>query len=68
MKKEKLIFGTVNETLDSWPDLRSAMLYTGGDAAQKFYQEMLDMKTFVSGTNGLEIMSKRGPGSVFDDI
>lgn len=58
----------INQTLDAWPNLRSAMLFTGGEEAQKFYQETLAMKTFVSGVNGLEIMTKRGPGSVFDDV
>ncbi len=61
----------INETLDSWPDLRGAMLYTGGEDgehAMKFYERMLGMKKFVPGTSGLEIMLKKGPGSVFADI
>jgi hypothetical protein len=29
---------------------------------------MFGMKKFVPGTSGLEIMSSRGPGSVFKDI
>jgi hypothetical protein len=61
----------INETLDSWQDLRGAMLYTGGhdgERTMKFYEKMFGMKKFVPGTNGLEIMLKKGPGSVFDDI
>ncbi len=61
----------INETLHSWPDLRGAMLFTGGEGgerAMKFYERMLGMKKFVPGTNGLEIILRRGPGSVFDDI
>ena len=61
----------INETLKSWPNLRSAMLYTGGhdgERAMKFYEKMFGMKKFVPGTSGLEIMSSRGPGSVFKDI
>lgn len=64
----KWLMQCINETLESWPDLRSAMLYAGGEDTEKFYEEMLGMKTFVSGTNGLDIMSKKGPGSVFDDV
>lgn len=67
----KWLMECINETLDSWPDLRGAILYTGGhdgERAMKFYEKMFGMKKFVPGTGGLEIMSKRGPGSVFDDI
>jgi hypothetical protein len=58
----------VNETLDSWPNLREAMLYTGGhdgERARKFYEDIFGMKKFVSGADGLEIMTKRGPGAAF---
>ncbi|KAH8779092.1 acetyltransferase [Hyaloscypha sp. PMI_1271] len=67
----KWLMECINETLDSWPDLRGAILYTGGhdgERAMKFYEKVFGMKKFVPGTGGLEIMSKRGPGSVFDDI
>jgi GNAT superfamily N-acetyltransferase len=67
----KWLMECINETLDSWPDLRGAILYTGGhdgERAMKFYEKMFGMKKFVPGIGGLEIMSKRGPGSVFDDI
>lgn len=67
----KWLMECINETLKSWPNLRSAMLYTGGhdgERAMKFYEKMFGMKKFVPGTSGLEIMISRGPGSVFDDI
>jgi hypothetical protein len=58
----------VKETLDSWPDLRGTLLYTGGhdgERAMKFYEKMFGMKRFVSGEDGLEIMvNHKGPGSV----
>lgn len=63
----KWLMECVNETLESWPDLRCAILYAGGEQAQKFYSDTLGMKRFVPGVHGLEIMSKRGPGDVFDD-
>jgi len=55
----------INETLNTWPHLRSAMLFAGGEQAQKFYKETLGMQTFVPGVDGLELMEKRGPGDVF---
>jgi GNAT superfamily N-acetyltransferase len=67
----KWLMECINETLESWPDLRGALLYTGGhdgERAMKFYKNMFGMKKFVPGTAGLEIMIKKGPGSVFDDI
>ncbi|KAI9830650.1 MAG: hypothetical protein M1819_005460 [Sarea resinae] len=64
----KWMMECINETLDSWPDLRGAMLYTSGEHAQRFYRETLGMKAFVPGTSGLEIMNKKGPGSVFEDV
>lgn len=57
----------INETLDTWPDLRAAMLYASGETALAFYRETLGMKTFKSGRHGLEIMNKRGPGDVFPE-
>lgn len=57
----------VNETLESWPDLRAAMLYASGETALGFYRETLGMKKFISGKNGLDIMTKRGPGDVFPE-
>jgi len=58
----------IDETLNSWPDLRCAMLFASGEHAKRFYQETLEMKVFESGINGLDVMNKRGPGSVFDDV
>ena len=55
----------INETLDTWPHLRSAMLFAGGEQAQTFYKETLGMQTFVPGVDSLELMEKRGPGDVF---
>ena len=61
----KWLMKCINETLDSWPHLRSAMLFAGGEQAQRFYKEMLGMRIFVPGTDSLELMEKRGPGDVF---
>jgi len=62
----KWLMECVNEDLDTWPDLRCAMLYAGGETANRFYTGVLGMKTFKSGYNGLDIMTKVGPGDVLD--
>jgi len=61
----KWLMQCINETLESWPHLRSAMLFVGEEQAQKFYKETLGMQTFVPGTDNLELMEKRGPGDIF---
>ena len=52
----------LDETLNSWPELKRTLLIarSGG----KFYQEKLGVQLYEQGKNGLEILTKRGPGSV----
>ena len=54
----KWLMACINEKLESWPYLRSAMLFTGGEQAVRFYKEVLGMRTFISGVDGLELMEK----------
>ncbi|KAI9820390.1 MAG: hypothetical protein M1827_006014 [Pycnora praestabilis] len=63
----KWLMECINETLNTWPDLRRVMLVTSGEHAKKFYQDTLGMKVFQSGMNELEVMTKRGPGNVLKD-
>lgn len=58
---------SVKETLDTWPDLRVTTLYAGNAKAVKFYEDLLGMKKFESGKNGVEIMNLLGPGDVMGD-
>ncbi|MCJ1314109.1 hypothetical protein MMC25_007789 [Agyrium rufum] len=64
----KWLVNCINETLEAWPNLRSAMLFSSGENAKRFYESTLGMKTFKPGVDGLEIMNKRGRGNVFDDV
>ena len=46
----------INETFNSWLDLRAVMLYIGGydgKRAMKFYKQIFGVKVFVPGKNGL---------------
>jgi hypothetical protein len=54
----------VNETIESWPDLRRAMLVTSGEAAKVFYKKVLHMDPFPHGFNGVEILNRKGSGSL----
>jgi len=56
----------VNQTLDSWPELRRTLLVTTNGT--NFYSKNMGMKKFGEGTSGdLSMMTKRGHGSVFED-
>ena len=55
----------INETLDSWPDLRRAMLFTKGDPCIQFYKRTMGMGVLPPGANGLVIMHKDGNGSPY---
>ena len=56
----------VNETLDSWPELRRTLLVT--TSGVNFYAEKMGMHKFGEGASGnLSIMTKRGRGSIFKD-
>lgn len=55
----------INETLDSWPDLRRAMLFTKGDPCIEFYKRTMGMGVLPPGANGLVIMHKDGNGSPY---
>jgi len=60
------LMNCINETFNSWPDFRAAMLYTGGhdgERAQKFYEQIFGMRVFKPGEHGLQIMVSNGPGS-----
>lgn len=52
----------VNETLDSWPELRRTMLITSDGT--KFYEKVLAMNVFEPAQSNLNIMTKSGAGSV----
>lgn len=54
----------INETIESWPELRRAMLITSGEPAKAFYKKLLQMEPFPQGLNGLEVLNKKGSGSV----
>ena len=54
----------INETIESWPDLRRAMLVTSGETAKAFYKKVLQMEPFPQGLDGVEIMNRKGSGSV----
>jgi ribosomal protein S18 acetylase RimI-like enzyme len=54
----------VNETIDSWPEFRRALLMTGNETGKILYKKKLGMEPFPQGKNGLEVLSKTGKGSV----
>jgi GNAT superfamily N-acetyltransferase len=54
----------VNEMMDSWPELRRALLMTGSEKGKVLYKKILDMDPFPQGRNGIEVLSKIGRGSV----
>jgi GNAT superfamily N-acetyltransferase len=56
----------VDETMNSWPDLRRALLLTSGNTGKAFYKKLLRMEPFPQDSNGLEILNRRGTGSVLD--
>ncbi|KFZ11436.1 hypothetical protein V501_04766 [Pseudogymnoascus sp. VKM F-4519 (FW-2642)] len=58
----------INETLDSWPDLRRAMLFTKGEPCIKFYKKTMEMAILEPGANGLVIMHKDGHGSPYKKV
>lgn len=58
----KWLIQCVNETLDTWPEMRWTLLVTSG--ATKFYEETLNMKVYAEGQDGDIIMSRLGPGDV----
>jgi hypothetical protein len=59
----------ISETMDSWPELRTAFLITSGDHAKRFYKESLGLDPFHKKEmvieHGLEVLHKWGPGSSF---
>jgi GNAT superfamily N-acetyltransferase len=59
------LIGCVDEVLSSWPELRRAILLTSH--GQTFYIEKLRMKEFEQGKNGLQVLSRKGPGSPMKD-
>jgi ribosomal protein S18 acetylase RimI-like enzyme len=54
----------VNETIDSWPEFRRALLMSGNETGKVLYKKKLGMEPFPQGKNGLEVLSKTGRGSV----
>jgi|SRR5277367_6112516 len=54
----------VNETIDSWHEFRRALLMTGNKTGKTLYKKKLGMEPFPQDKNGLEILSKKGRGSV----
>ncbi|KAE8453400.1 hypothetical protein EG329_010261 [Mollisiaceae sp. DMI_Dod_QoI] len=58
----KWLIQCVNETLETWPELRWALLVNTGPT--KFYEETLGMTVYADGRDGVKIMSKLGPGDV----
>ncbi|KAH8669733.1 hypothetical protein BGZ60DRAFT_431163 [Tricladium varicosporioides] len=64
----KWLIKCINETIESWPDMRATMLITGGEHAVKFYKDTLGMKIFDAHSIEMEIMIKKGPGSAFENL
>ncbi|KAL5318634.1 hypothetical protein ACEPPN_013698 [Leptodophora sp. 'Broadleaf-Isolate-01'] len=59
----KFLIKCVDETIDSWPQFRRALLMA--DSKEKgFYEQMLGMKEFEQGANGYSMMTRKGKGSV----
>jgi hypothetical protein len=56
----------VNETVDSWPELRRVLLITSGERAREFYKKTFGMEPFSQDSKGLQILGKRGGGSVLE--
>jgi hypothetical protein len=54
----------INETLDSWPELRRAVLITSGQKGKALYKKLMGMEPFPQDRDGLEVLNKRGSGSV----
>ncbi|RDW95308.1 hypothetical protein BP5796_01071 [Coleophoma crateriformis] len=52
----------VNATLDSWPELRRAMLVTSSGV--EFYEKIMGMQKVESGKGNLSLMGKLGRGSM----
>lgn len=55
----------LDETLESWPDLRRAMLLTSGEKAVAFYRKMLKMEPFEQKPGGLQVLNRMGKGNFF---
>ncbi|CZS96095.1 hypothetical protein WAI453_009744 [Rhynchosporium graminicola] len=53
----------VDETLNSWPEFRRALLVSD-TKGKGFYEQMLGMKELVQGGNGFTMMTRKGAGSV----
>ncbi|KAL3421985.1 putative GNAT family N-acetyltransferase [Phlyctema vagabunda] len=56
------LLSKVSDELDSWPDLRRSMLITSGHGS--FYEKKMGFKVFEQGENDLQVLMKRGRGSV----
>ncbi|KAF8861616.1 hypothetical protein BDZ45DRAFT_586589 [Acephala macrosclerotiorum] len=65
----KWLMECISETMNSWPELRTAFLITSGEHAKKFYKETLGVVPFHTKKavldHGLEVLHKWGPGSSF---
>lgn len=59
----------IKETMDSWPELRTAFLITSGEHAKRFYKDAFGMESFgekkAAKEYGLEVLHRWGPGSKF---
>ncbi|KAL2069696.1 hypothetical protein VTL71DRAFT_14375 [Oculimacula yallundae] len=59
----KFLISCIDETLNSWPQFRRALLMA--DSKEKrFYEQMLGMKELVQGNHGYTMMTRKGAGSM----
>lgn len=63
----KWLMGCINETLESWPILRSCLLFVGGDEGEKarsFYRSTLGMRPFKKDYPDMELWGRQGEGAM----
>ncbi|CAG8952919.1 hypothetical protein HYFRA_00007633 [Hymenoscyphus fraxineus] len=60
----KYLLRCIQEVLDSWPDLRGTLLYADEEGDRmRFYERGLGMRSWVQGSDGLVVMTRRFGGS-----
>lgn len=51
----------VNETINTWPNLRRVLLLSNDTEGARFYKKILDVDPYPQGAGGHFILSRKGP-------